>query len=66
MPPRLADAVRHLANAFEHRYHGPGRWPELTRDAQVDAVAPRAIKPQHLAGAALAAARAAARVGVPA
>ena len=66
MPPPLAAAVRNLANAFEHRYHGPGRWPERAIEAQVEEVAPRAIRPAHLTGAALAAARAACGIRVPA
>ena len=65
MPPALAAAVRSLANAFEPQ-RGPWRWPEHSVEEQQTAVAPPKVRPAFLAGAALAAARAAAGIRVTA
>jgi hypothetical protein len=66
MPAPIAAAVRRLANAFEHRYHGPGRWPELTVEAQKAELESPRIKAAPLSAAHLAAARAAAGIRITA
>jgi hypothetical protein len=53
----MAAAVRNLANAFESKYHGSGRWPERDVDAQQAAVAPPKIRAACLSGDYLAAMR---------
>jgi hypothetical protein len=63
-PGQFQALLASIANGFQNNY--PPRVSGLSRAEQIEAIAPPAIKPLPLAGAVLAAARAAAGVRVPA